>query len=114
MVLGYPKKQHLFTLEELQPFFPMLDQLSEIKVYERAEVNGAVYHSMLYDRAKHHQSKFVEICMPNLDSNSAYRLTDDPRSFIGRIEAFFCMNNMVMHMYIFFLILVHMLSVNIV
>jgi hypothetical protein len=89
MVLGYPNKQHPFTLEELQQFFPNLDHVSEIEIYEHAKVNGAVYHSTLYDWAKHRQSKFVEIYLPNLDSNLTCRPTDDPRSFISRIEGFF-------------------------
>lgn len=86
MVLGFPSDNHSFTLDRLLQFFPDIKNLEEIKVYKRVKINGAVFHSSLYDRAIRRQSKFVEVYLPN---ERQIRSAKDPRSFIARIEAFF-------------------------
>jgi hypothetical protein len=85
MVLGFPSKKHSFTISQLQQFFPKITTIDEICVYERAKINGAVYHSSLYHHAVRRQSIYVELCLPN---ENEIRSTNDPRIYIAIIDAF--------------------------
>lgn len=89
MMLGKPNVTHSFSLHTLQSFFSSsVTNISDVSVFKRAKINGAVYHSLMYSRAIRRQSVFVEVWLPNdkrLDAPNGI----DSRSHIAVVEAYF-------------------------
>jgi hypothetical protein len=79
-------------LDELVQFFMKkrdVDNIDEISVYRRAQVNDVIYHSKLYSRAAVRQSMYVEIWFPMV-SNARPLPGISKHSFIGQILGFIC------------------------